>query len=119
MAEPILITPRSRRSQRPRISPHARTELQPLGLHQQNVGKSEADLIAEQAPGIDVAISAASPDVSELPGAYKNAASMRRQIAKFGLAEVVDQIIRSATSCRRLAARRAMAKEAEPVVDAL
>ena len=30
--------------------------------------------------------------VSELPGAYKNAASMRRQIAKFGLAEVVDQI---------------------------
>jgi hypothetical protein len=32
------------------------------------------------------------PDVSELPGAYKNAASVRAQIGKFGLAEVVDTI---------------------------
>jgi tRNA-splicing ligase RtcB (3'-phosphate/5'-hydroxy nucleic acid ligase) len=34
----------------------------------------------------------ASSDASELPGAYKNAASVRAQIAKFGLAEVVDTI---------------------------
>ena len=33
-----------------------------------------------------------APDVSELPGAYKNAASMRRQIDKFGLASIEDVI---------------------------
>jgi tRNA-splicing ligase RtcB len=32
------------------------------------------------------------PDISELPGAYKNAAAMRRQIDKFGLADIVDTI---------------------------
>jgi len=32
------------------------------------------------------------PDVSELPGAYKNAAAVRAQIAEFALAEVVDTI---------------------------
>ena len=33
-----------------------------------------------------------NPDVSELPGAYKSAATVRAQIAEFGLAEVVDTI---------------------------
>lgn len=31
-------------------------------------------------------------DLSELPSAYKDAANVRRQIDKFGLAEVVDTI---------------------------
>ena len=57
-----------------------------------NAGKSDADMIAEQAPGIDVRYFCGIPDISELPGAYKNAASMRRQIDKFGLAEVVDTV---------------------------
>jgi len=30
--------------------------------------------------------------VSELPGAYKNAATVRAQISEFGLADVVDTI---------------------------
>ncbi|WP_312037321.1 RtcB family protein [Mesorhizobium caraganae] len=32
-------------------------------------------------------------DISELPTAYKNAASMRRQIEHFGLAEIVDEVL--------------------------
>ena len=32
------------------------------------------------------------PDVSELPGAYKSAATVRRRIAEYGLAEVVATI---------------------------
>jgi RNA-splicing ligase RtcB len=93
MAEPILITRGLDAANGLGFSPHgAGRNFSRTAYVKQNAGKSEADLIAEQAPGIDVRYFSGVPDVSELPGAYKNAASMRRQIAKFGLAEVVDQI---------------------------
>ena len=50
------------------------------------------ELIARDAPGIDVRYFCGIPDLSELPSAYKNAASVRAQIDEFGLAEVVDTI---------------------------
>ena len=50
-------------------------------------------MIASEAPGIDVRYFSGVPDISELPGAYKNAASMRAQIADYGLAEVVDTVL--------------------------
>jgi tRNA-splicing ligase RtcB len=53
---------------------------------------TEAQLVAEQTAGIDARFFCGIPDVSELPGAYKDAASMRRQIAAYGLAEIVDTI---------------------------
>jgi tRNA-splicing ligase RtcB len=93
MAEPILITRGLDAAAGLGFSPHgAGRNFSRSAYVKQNAGKSEADLIAEQAPGIDVRYFSGIPDVSELPGAYKNATSMRRQIAKFGLAEVVDQI---------------------------
>jgi hypothetical protein len=54
--------------------------------------KPEEDIVAEQTAGIDARFFCGIPDISELPGAYKNAAAMRAQIAAFGLAEVVDTI---------------------------
>ena len=93
MAEPILITRGLDAANGLGFSPHgAGRNFSRSAYVRQNAGKSEADLIAEQAPGIDVRYFCGVPDVSELPGAYKNAASMRRQIDKFGLAEVVDLI---------------------------
>lgn len=32
-------------------------------------------------------------DISELPSAYKSAAAVRRQIERYGLAEVVDEVL--------------------------
>ena len=57
-----------------------------------HAGKTEEQLVAEQTAGIDARFFCGIPDVSELPGAYKDAASMRRQIDAFGLAEIVDLI---------------------------
>ena len=56
MAEPILITRGLRPGGRPRgSSPHgAGRNFSRSAYVKQNAGKSEADLIAEQAPGIDV-----------------------------------------------------------------
>ena len=45
-----------------------------------------------QTVGIDARFFCGVPDASELPGAYKGAASLRRQIDGFGLARVVDTV---------------------------
>jgi tRNA-splicing ligase RtcB len=50
-------------------------------------------MIREEAPGVDVRYFCGFPDISELPGAYKNANSVRAQIARFDLAEVVDTVL--------------------------
>ena len=55
-------------------------------------GKTEQQIVAEQTAGIDARFFCGNPDVSELPGAYKNAAAVRAQITEFGLAEIVDTI---------------------------
>ena len=66
--------------------------------------------MAEQTTGIDVRFFCGIPDVSELPGAYKNAATVRRQIEQYGLAEIVDQIDAARLHHgRRLAAQRPLA----------
>src|ERR1700726_919580 len=42
--------------------------------------------------GIDARFFCGIPDISELPGAYKNADSVRAQIEEYGLADIVDTI---------------------------
>lgn len=43
--------------------------------------------------GIDARFYSGTPDLSELPAAYKNAASVRAQIGEYGLAEVIDEVL--------------------------
>ena len=93
MAEPILITRGLDAANGLGFSPHgAGRNFSRSSYMKANAGRTEADMIAEQAPGIDVRYFCGVPDISELPMAYKNAASMRRQIDKFGLAEVVETV---------------------------
>ena len=93
MAEPILITRGRDAANGLGFAPHgAGRNFSRTAFLREHAGKSETDMIAEQAPGIDVRYFSGRADISELPGAYKNAASLRRQIDKFGLADVVDLI---------------------------
>jgi hypothetical protein len=56
---------------------------------------SEAELhrAAGLVDGIDARWFSGTPDTSEMPNGYKNAESVRRQIARFGLAEIVDEVL--------------------------
>jgi len=93
MAEPILITRGLDNPKGLGFAPHgAGRNLSRSGFVRQNAGRTVTDMIAEQAPGIDVRYFNGFPDISELPGAYKNAATVTRQIEDFGLAEIVDRI---------------------------
>jgi hypothetical protein len=47
----------------------------------------------QETAGIDCRFYSGVPDLSELPSGYKNAAEVRRQIDRFGLAEGVDEVL--------------------------
>jgi len=93
MAEPILITRGLNAETGLGFAPHgAGRNFSRTAYMRRHAGKTEAEIVAEQTAGIDARFFCGIPDVSELPGAYKNAAAVRAQIAEFGLAEVVDTI---------------------------
>jgi tRNA-splicing ligase RtcB (3'-phosphate/5'-hydroxy nucleic acid ligase) len=51
------------------------------------------DVLATQTKGVDARFFCGIPDLSELPDAYKSAATVRQQIDQFGLAEVGDEVL--------------------------
>jgi RNA-splicing ligase RtcB len=93
MAEPILIARGRNADNGLGFAPHGAGRNFSRGDYmRRNGGKTEAEMIAEQAPGIDVRYFCGIPDISELPNAYKNATAVRRQISEYGLADIVDTI---------------------------
>jgi RNA-splicing ligase RtcB len=86
MAEPVLILRHADNASALGFAPHGAGR---------NLGR-KAFLRAnrpELPVGIDARFYCGKPDPSELPEAYKNAASVRSQIRKYGLGEVIDEVI--------------------------
>ncbi|WP_267209917.1 RtcB family protein [Chelatococcus asaccharovorans] len=85
MAEPILIVSHRDRKDALGFAPHGAGR---------NMGRKA--FLRDNAPkipaGIDARFYCGVPDLSELPAAYKNAASVRAQIEKYRLADVSDVI---------------------------
>jgi RNA-splicing ligase RtcB len=93
MAEPVLIARGLDAANGLGFAPHgAGRNFSRSAYMRRHAGKTEEEMVAEQTRGIDARFFCGIPDVSELPGAYKSAAAVRRQIAAYGLAEVVDTI---------------------------
>jgi tRNA-splicing ligase RtcB len=93
MAEPILITRGLDAENGLGFAPHgAGRNFSRTAYLRRLAGKTENEIVAEQTRGIDARFFCGIPDISELPLAYKSAATVRRQIQEYGLAEVVDTI---------------------------
>lgn len=94
MAEPILVVRGADAKTGLGFSPHGAGRNWGRKEHVRRLGEHSAeDVVKREAPDIDVRFWCGAPDVSELPSAYKNAETVRRQIAHFKLADVVDQIL--------------------------
>lgn len=94
MAEPILIARGSDATHGLGFSPHGAGRNFSRTQHKKHMaGRSEAEIFAEETRGIDARFYMGIADISELPSAYKNAASVRAQIERFGLAEIVDEVL--------------------------
>ncbi|GJD45848.1 hypothetical protein AFCDBAGC_3725 [Methylobacterium cerastii] len=85
MAEPILITRHRDRKETLGFAPHGAGR----NLSRTAYLRSHAPAWPE---GIDARFYCGRPDLSELPGAYKDAASVRAQIERYDLAEIVDTV---------------------------
>lgn len=94
MAEPILIVRGSNADHGLGFSPHGAGRNFSRTKHIAKLaGRQVADVFAEETKGLDARFFSGVVDVSELPSAYKNAASVRRQIESYKLATVVDEVI--------------------------
>lgn len=94
MAEPILIARGRNAPHGLGFSPHGAGRNFSRTQHKRQMeGRTEEEIFAEETRGIDARFYMGIPDISELPSAYKNAASVRAQIEHFGLADIVDEVL--------------------------
>ncbi|MEO0321014.1 MAG: RtcB family protein, partial [Pseudomonadota bacterium] len=90
MAEPILIARGKNADHGLGFSPHGAGRNFSRRQHKRLLeNRSDAEIFAEETKGIDARFFMGTPDISELPSAYKNAAAVRQQIEHFDLAEIV------------------------------
>jgi len=66
---------------------------QPILLVKGNTTKTINELFHEETQGLDVKFFSGNINISELPSAYKNTENVKKQITKFGLDEIVDEVI--------------------------
>lgn len=95
-SEPILIARPLDRADALGFAPHGAGRNVSRSHHLRAQGAGDAlssELSALGARGLDLRSYCGVPDLSELPSAYKSAAQVRRQIERFGLAEIVDEIL--------------------------
>lgn len=97
MAEPILIARGLNAPNGLGFAPHGAGRNLSRTAFKRELGEhaSEAELhrAAGLVDGTDARWFSGTPDTSEMPGGYKNAETVRRQIAHFGLAEVIDEVL--------------------------
>jgi tRNA-splicing ligase RtcB len=94
MSEPILIARHRDHKATLGFAPHGAGRNSSRTQHMRdNPDALGEELAALQASGLDIRSYCGVPDLSELPSAYKNAAAVRAQIDKFGLAEIIDEVV--------------------------
>jgi RNA-splicing ligase RtcB len=93
MAEPVLLIRGTATDRNLGFAPHGAGRNLSRSAHKRGLGTySEAEVFRRETAGLDARFWSGNIDVSELPSAYKPAATVRGQMARFGLAEVVDEI---------------------------
>lgn len=93
MAEPILIARGLNAPNGLGFAPHGAGRNMSRTAFKRTLPKMDQHRAAGLVDGIDARWFSGTPDTSEMPNAYKNAESVRRQIARFGLAEIVDEVL--------------------------
>ncbi|MES2435528.1 MAG: RtcB family protein [Pseudomonadota bacterium] len=93
MAQPILLIRGVETASNLGFAPHGAGRNISRTAHKRGLGPhDEAEVFARESKGIDARFFSGNIDVSELPSAYKSADTVRSQMRRFDLAEVVDEI---------------------------
>ena len=94
MSEPILIVRGETTANNLGFAPHGAGRNTSRTAHiRSKADKTIEQVFKEETAGLDVRFFSGNVDISELPSAYKNAQNVKDQMEKFGLGEVVDEIM--------------------------
>ena len=94
MAEPVLIVSGATTDSNLGFAPHGAGRNMSRSQHKRNLAERSNDAIfAEETAGLDVRFYSNEIDISELPSAYKNAATVRQQMKDYNLGEVLDEVM--------------------------
>ena len=94
MSQPVLIARGLDARHGLGFSPHGAGRNFSRTQHKRSLGeRTVEEVFAAETAGLDARFFCGRADVSELPSAYKDAVSVRRQIETFGLAEIVDEVM--------------------------
>jgi tRNA-splicing ligase RtcB (3'-phosphate/5'-hydroxy nucleic acid ligase) len=94
MSQPVLIVRGQTTDTNLGFAPHGAGRNMSRGQHKATKGnQTMEEIFHEETQGLDVRFYSGHIDISELPSAYKDAEMVKRQMAEFGLGEIVDEII--------------------------
>lgn len=94
MSEPVLIVKGYTTKENLGFAPHGAGRNISRAQHKRNKsGKTIEEVFNEETEGLDIRFFSGNIDVSELPSAYKDANSVKRQMTEFNLGEIVDEIL--------------------------
>lgn len=94
MSEPILIVDGETTANNLGFAPHGAGRNISRTAHRKSKGEQSIDAIfAEETVGLDVRFFSNEIDITELPSAYKNTATVRSQMKEFGLGTVIDEVL--------------------------
>lgn len=94
MAEPVLIVEGESTVNNLGFAPHGAGRNTSRTQHKKSkAGKTIAEVFEEETKGLDVRFYSNEIDISELPSAYKSAATVRSQMDEFGLGKVIDEVM--------------------------
>lgn len=94
MSQPVLIVKGSTTENNLGFAPHGAGRNVSRGQYKKNKShKTIQEIFAEETKGLDIRFYSGNIDISELPSAYKDAESVKRQMKEFNLGEIVDEIM--------------------------
>ncbi len=94
MAEPVLIVDGATTATNLGFAPHGAGRNRSRTQHKKSKAEfTNEEVFFEETKGLDVRFFSKEIDVSELPSAYKNAATVRDQMNEFGLGTVQDEVM--------------------------
>ncbi|MCX6181241.1 MAG: RtcB family protein [Bacteroidetes bacterium] len=94
MAEPVLIVEGASTENNLGFAPHGAGRNLSRGQHRKSKSEQTVEAVFyKETNGLDVRFFSNEIDITELPSAYKNAASVRSQMDEFGLGTVIDEVL--------------------------
>jgi tRNA-splicing ligase RtcB len=94
MAESVLIVEGATTETNLGFAPHGAGRNISRTQHRKSKGeKTIQEVFEEETQGLDIRFFSNEIDITELPSAYKNAASVRNQMEEFGLGTVIDEVL--------------------------